>query len=79
MDSNPPSTGDFAYSMAQDHATQLQDAMILIGWLCERVADLEEQVGIAPEERPTLASQINGFGCIPNRDKAVQEAMRKMK
>lgn len=78
MDSNPPSTGDFAYSMAQDHATQLQDAMILIGWLCERVSELEDQVGVLHENRPTLASQIKGFGCIPNRDKAVQEAMGKM-
>jgi len=72
-----PTAGEWAYSMAQDHATQLQDAMILIGWLCGRVIDLEEQVGIAPDPRPTLASQINGFGCIPNREKAVAEAMAK--
>jgi hypothetical protein len=80
MDAHPPTTADFAASDARAARLSTQDCMVLIGWLAERVGQLERLV--QPEDYyrlPELPSRMNGFACCPRREEAVREAMGKLR
>ncbi len=79
MDANPPSSGDYALSASYENATTLQDCFVLIGFLAERIQNLEELVH--PDrlvQLPKLPSKIHGFNCINLRQDAVREALAKV-
>ena len=76
---NEPSAGDYANSAAQATALTVQDAFVLIGWLSDRVAYLENQFNIGSGDPiPELPSQMHGFACYPKRERAVKDALEAM-
>lgn len=74
MDYNPPSTADYAYANTQHNILSLQDAMVLIGWLSQRVHWLEAASGTVPPPLPPMPSTFNGFACVPKREQLVRDA-----
>lgn len=79
MDRNPPSSGDFAWSAANGAQMGVDDCTVLIGWLAQRVTELEALVH--PEHRhalPTLPSQMRGFGCSVRAGEATKQAKQNI-
>ena len=74
MDANPPTAADFAWSDAQAAQLSVSDCMVIIGWLGQRVSELERRSAIPQPPLPELPSRMTGFGCIPRREDAVKAA-----
>lgn len=75
MDRNPISTADYAASDARDAQMGVSDCIVLIGWLAQRVTELEALVH--PEGQhalPTLPSMMRGFGYGLRQAEAVKQA-----
>lgn len=80
MDSNPPTTADFAWSDAQAARLTVQDCLVLIGLLAGRVTALEDRLGfINLPDFPELPSKMNGFGSVPRREAAARDALKTMR
>ena len=79
MDANPPTTADFAASDARAAQLSTQDCLVLIGWLSDRVAQLEALTQEYRIPMPRLPSAMSGFACLPKRDEAVSSALKRMR
>lgn len=74
-----PTAGEMAYGAAQDNAIDVQDCLVIIGWLAERVARLELSPGLSHDPLPELPSAMQGFACLPRRSDAVKAAIAKLR
>jgi hypothetical protein len=72
-----PTAAEIAWSMAGDTDVKVQDCMVLIGYLAERVQHLEMGLD-APLQDMSLPSEMTGFACIPRRDEAVRRALERV-
>lgn len=57
MDSNSPSTADFANATANDAREANADQAIVIVWLIQRIETLEGLLAVIPEPCPIMPSQ----------------------
>lgn len=64
-----------AESAAAGTAIDVQDAMVLIGWLHQRIVALEGLLAEIPPPAPDRPSRMHGFACIPRRQSAISAAL----
>jgi len=67
-----------ANSSYEASGLRADDAIVLIGWLSERLRACEELLAVQSDYAPILPSRIHGFACIPKRSEAVADAMKRV-